>query len=41
MNQSNLKLLLVSADPKELVNMMKNYVPPVLDTKWRQLKMNI
>ncbi|MDR1769819.1 MAG: TIGR00730 family Rossman fold protein [Hungatella sp.] len=38
MNQSNLKLLLVSADPKELVNMMKYYVPPVLDTKWRQLK---
>lgn len=41
MNESNLKLLLVSADPKELVDMMENYVPPVLDTKWRELKVNI
>lgn len=38
MNESNIKLLLVSAYPTELLNKMKEYVPPVLETKWRELE---
>lgn len=38
MNESNIKLLLVSTYPMELLNKMKEYVPPVLGTKWRELE---
>ena len=37
MNPSNTKLVLVSADPGELVNQMIHYTPPVLGNKWQQL----
>ena len=40
MNESNIKLLLVSAYPTELLNKMNKYVPPVLGTKWRELEEN-
>lgn len=38
MKESNLKLFLVSSNPAELVNMMKGYVPPVMEQKWNELK---
>ncbi len=40
MNESNIKLLLVSAYPTELLNKMNEYVPTVLGTKWRELEEN-
>ncbi|MBU3227779.1 TIGR00730 family Rossman fold protein [Clostridium algidicarnis] len=38
MNQSNIRLLLVSTDPKDLTEKMKNYEPPALGNKWRELE---
>jgi uncharacterized protein (TIGR00730 family) len=38
MKASNLKLLLVSSNPAELISMMKAYVPPVMEQKWNDLK---
>lgn len=38
MNESNLNLFLVSSNPDELLCMMKDYIPPMLGTKWRELK---
>lgn len=38
MNASNKGLLIVSSDPKELLQLMKDYTPPVLENKWQELK---
>ncbi|ABS41606.1 TIGR00730 family Rossman fold protein [Clostridium botulinum] len=37
MNESNIKLISVSDTPSELVKQMKNYVPPLMENKWREL----
>lgn len=37
MNESNLKLILVSDNPELLINKMKNYAPPKMESKWAQL----
>ncbi|OSB15032.1 TIGR00730 family Rossman fold protein [Clostridium botulinum] len=37
MNESNIKLILVSDTPSELIKQMKNYVPPIMENKWREL----
>ena len=37
MNESNIKLISVSDNPLELIKQMKNYVPPLMENKWRQL----
>lgn len=37
MNESNIKLISVSDTPLELINQMKNYVPPLMENKWREL----
>ncbi|MDD3224810.1 MAG: TIGR00730 family Rossman fold protein [Clostridium sp.] len=37
MKESNLKLLLVSDDPLELLEMMKTYTPPVMEKKWDEM----
>jgi uncharacterized protein (TIGR00730 family) len=38
MNQSNINLLLIDTEPEGLVDKMKNYSPPVLGIKWRELQ---
>lgn len=37
MNESNIKLISVSDTPSELIKQMKNYVPPLIENKWREL----
>ncbi|MCR1973421.1 TIGR00730 family Rossman fold protein [Clostridium sporogenes] len=37
MNESNIKLISVSDSPSELIKQMKNYVPPLMENKWREL----
>ncbi|NFD76742.1 TIGR00730 family Rossman fold protein [Clostridium botulinum] len=37
MNESNIKLISVSDTPSELIKQMKNYVPPLMENKWREL----
>ncbi|MDF2885170.1 MAG: decarboxylase family protein [Clostridiaceae bacterium] len=37
MNESNIKLISVSDTPLELIKQMKNYVPPLMENKWREL----
>ncbi|WP_434296187.1 TIGR00730 family Rossman fold protein [Clostridium sporogenes] len=37
MNESNIKLISVSDTPSELIKQMKNYVPPLMKNKWREL----
>lgn len=37
MKESNLKLLVVSDDPEKLLNMMKDYTPPVMEKKWDEM----
>ncbi|MCW7998227.1 Rossman fold protein, TIGR00730 family [Clostridium sp. cpc1] len=37
MNESNIKLISVSDNPSELIKQMKNYVPPLMENKWREL----
>ena len=37
MNESNIKLISVSGNPSELIKQMKNYVPPLMENKWREL----
>ncbi|HID0824917.1 TPA: TIGR00730 family Rossman fold protein [Clostridium botulinum] len=37
MNESNIKLISVSDNPPELIKQMKNYVPPLMENKWREL----
>ncbi|MCS4471253.1 TIGR00730 family Rossman fold protein [Clostridium botulinum] len=37
MNESNIKLISVSDTPSELAKQMKNYVPPLMENKWREL----
>ncbi len=37
MNVSNIKLISVSDTPLELIKQMKNYVPPLMENKWREL----
>ncbi|MEW8956191.1 TIGR00730 family Rossman fold protein [Clostridium sp.] len=37
MKESNKKLILSSDDPSILIEKMKNYVPPIMETKWSQL----
>lgn len=37
MNESNIKLISVSDNPLELIKQMKNYVPPFMENKWREL----
>jgi uncharacterized protein (TIGR00730 family) len=37
MNESNIKLISVSDTPLELIKQMKNYVPPLIENKWREL----
>lgn len=37
MNESNIKLISVSDTPSELMKQMKNYVPPLMENKWREL----
>lgn len=37
MNESNIKLISVSNNPSELIKQMKNYVPPLMENKWREL----
>ncbi|EJE7234137.1 TIGR00730 family Rossman fold protein [Clostridium botulinum] len=37
MNESNIKLISVSDNPSELIKQMKNYVPPLIENKWREL----
>lgn len=38
MNASNSKLLLVAADPDDLIDQMINYTPPILENKWHQFE---
>lgn len=38
MNESNIKLISVSDNPLELIKQMKNYVPPLMENKWRELE---
>ncbi|AVQ45034.1 TIGR00730 family Rossman fold protein [Clostridium botulinum] len=37
MNESNIKLISVSDNPSELIKQMRNYVPPLMENKWREL----
>ncbi|WP_454054683.1 LOG family protein [Clostridium sp. Marseille-Q7071] len=37
MNKSNMKLILVSDNPKSLIDKMKAYTPPTMENKWYQL----
>lgn len=37
MHESNIKLISISDNPLELVEKIKNYVPPVMENKWREL----
>lgn len=37
MNESNINLISVSDTPLELIKKMKNYVPPLMENKWREL----
>lgn len=37
MNESNIKLISVSDTPSELIKQMKNYIPPLMENKWREL----
>lgn len=37
-NDSHLHLMLLSADPAELITTMKSYTPPVSKKKWKQLQ---
>ena len=37
MNESNIKLISVSDNPLELIKQMKNYMPPLMENKWREL----
>lgn len=37
MNESNIKLISVSDTPLELIKQMKNYIPPLMENKWREL----
>ncbi|WP_434295743.1 TIGR00730 family Rossman fold protein [Clostridium botulinum] len=37
MNESNIKLISVSDNPSKLIKQMKNYVPPLMGNKWREL----
>lgn len=37
MHNSNVKLLLVASEPAKLLNLMSQYTPPILHTKWREL----
>ncbi|HDK7168849.1 TPA: TIGR00730 family Rossman fold protein [Clostridium botulinum] len=37
MNESNIKLISVSDSPSELIKQMKNYIPPLMENKWREL----
>ncbi|WP_434302294.1 TIGR00730 family Rossman fold protein [Clostridium botulinum] len=37
MNESNIKLISVSDTPSKLIKQMKNYVPPLMGNKWREL----
>jgi len=34
MRKSNIKLLLVSENPSELIRMMESYTPPMMENKW-------
>ncbi len=38
MRESNLKLISISDSPSELIKLMENYTPPLMENKWRQLK---
>ncbi|WP_032123405.1 TIGR00730 family Rossman fold protein [Clostridium amazonitimonense] len=37
MNESNIKLISISDKPSLLIEKMKNYTPPVMENKWREL----
>ncbi|MFL0197448.1 TIGR00730 family Rossman fold protein [Clostridium sp. WILCCON 0269] len=37
MNESNLKIILTSDNPLSLIEKMKNYIPPIMKTKWHEL----
>lgn len=37
MNESNLKLILVSDSPTELISLMEQYTYPTMDNKWSEL----
>lgn len=37
MNENTLSLIVVSDDAEKLLELMKNYTPPVLKNKWKQL----
>lgn len=37
MNESNIKLISISENPLLLIEKMKNYTPPIMENKWREL----
>lgn len=37
MKESNIKLISISNSPLQLINQMKNYVPPIMENKWNEL----